>query len=204
MAMNKGMQQYENQVRKAGFARICGVDEVGRGCWAGPIVSAGVVFDEGVEIEGVTDSKKLTAKKREELVEEIKAKATSWSIQVLSSQQVDEHGVGVANAQVMRMVINELQPDFALIDHAHIPDLKVPHEFITKGDSKVFSIGAASILAKVYRDQLMVDYEQKYPGYGFENHKGYGTKEHQNAIEKLGICEIHRKSFKPISQKTLF
>jgi len=196
-------QQYENRVREAGFALVCGVDEVGRGCWAGPIVAAGVIFEPDVKISGLHDSKKLTAKKREELVEEIKQKATAWSIQVLTTQQVDEKGVGFANAQVMRNVIEELKPDFALIDFAHVPDLTVPHEFITKGDGKVFSIGAASIIAKVYRDQLMVEFDEKYPGYGFANHKGYGTQEHREALEKLGICEIHRKSFKPISQLKL-
>jgi ribonuclease HII len=196
-------QKYEHAVRQRGFVRVVGIDEVGRGAWAGPIVAAGVIFAPDTKIKGLHDSKKLTPEKRAELAEKIKEKALAYSIQMLSNDVIDEEGVGSANARVIEMVIDALEPDFALIDKAHAPNLKVPHEFMIRGDSKVFSIGAASIIAKVYRDQLMVDYDQRYPGYGFGIHKGYGTKMHQESLLKQGHCEIHRTSFQPICQTKL-
>lgn len=196
-------QTYEQKVRERGFSLVAGIDEVGRGCWAGPIVAAGVIFAPDTHIEGLRDSKKLSSKQREYLAEEIKEKALAVSIHVLEAHDVDAFGVGRANAEVIRMVVDSLLPDFALIDFAHIKNIRVPYECIVKGDAKVFSISAASIVAKVHRDAIMIDYEKRYPGYGFAKHKGYGTQEHQAALTQKGICAIHRKSFKPISQMSL-
>lgn len=196
-------QQYEERVRAAGFSVVAGVDEVGRGAWAGPIVAAGVIFEPGVKIKGLNDSKKLTPIQRIDLAEEIKLKAVKFSIQLLDIDVIDTIGVGKANEECIKRVVAELNPQYALIDKAWVYNLATPHDLIVKGDSKVFSIGAASIIAKVYRDQIMTELDLKYPGYGFADHKGYGTKEHQNALEKLGVCAIHRKSFQPIMQSRL-
>ncbi len=196
-------QKYELQARKGGFVRICGVDEVGRGAWAGPIVAAGVIFDEGVKIKGLHDSKKLTPLDRDRLYDKINEKAQRVSVQLLDNSVIDSIGVGEANAQVIRMVIDELQPEFALIDKATVPGIAVPHEFIIKGDGKVFSIAAASVIAKVTRDRMMAAYDEEFPGYGFTEHKGYGTSLHQAALEQFGASPIHRVSFQPISQRKL-
>ncbi len=197
-------QKYEAHVRKGGFSRICGVDEVGRGAWAGPILAAGVIFDEGVTIKGLHDSKKLTPLDRERLYEKIHEKASALSVQLLDSTAIDKMGVGAANAQVIRLVLDELRPEFALIDKATVPDIALPHEFIIKGDGKVFSIAAASVIAKVTRDRMMSDFDKEFPGYGFAEHKGYGTAVHQAALTAQGVCPIHRMSFQPISQQKLF
>lgn len=196
-------QKYEERIHAAGFARVCGIDEVGRGAWAGPLVAAGVIFAPGTKIAGINDSKKLTAENRKELSAEIKAKALVFCIQEIDNTQIDQIGVGKSNELLIRNIITELKPDYALIDKAWIKDLETPHDLIVKGDSKVFSIGAASIIAKVYRDGLMINLDKQYPGYGFADHKGYGTKEHQQALQKLGNCPIHRLSYHPIMQPKL-
>lgn len=190
-----------------GYQYIAGIDEVGRGAWAGPIVAAGVIFDKRRIIKGLKDSKQLTPKKREKLALIIKEKALAWSVQVIKNQIIDEIGVGKANALVIDNVINTLEPrpDYALIDKASIIKykIKIPWETIIKGDNKIVSIAAASILAKVVRDQIMLKLALKYPNYSFDIHKGYGTKLHQERLNKYDICEIHRKSYKPISQRKL-
>ncbi|MCC6638950.1 ribonuclease HII [Candidatus Falkowbacteria bacterium] len=196
-------QKYEEKIRALGFDVVVGIDEVGRGAWAGPIVAAGVIFAPDVFISGIGDSKALTSKTREALAQEIKGKALAYHIAQLDSTKIDEVGVGVANEMIFVEIIQKLQPKFALIDKAFCKNISVPHEFIVKGDAKVFSIAAASIIAKVYRDQLMTDFDQKFPEYGFGSHKGYGTSVHQEALMKHGVCEIHRKSYKPISQLSL-
>jgi len=192
---------------KKGYDLVAGIDEVGRGAWAGPIVAAGVIFEKKLRIKGLNDSKKLTALKREKLAEVIKSKCVSWTIQIVNHKIIDEIGVGKANALVIDKVINALnpRPHYLLIDKASVTKYKIriPWETIIKGDSMIFSIAAASILAKVYRDELMSKLARKYPYYGFEKHKGYGTELHQKMIKQHNICPIHRKSYRPISQPSL-
>jgi len=205
--MLKTTWKKEKELWGRGYDYIVGIDEVGRGAWAGPIVAAGVIFEKNYKIDGLKDSKKITAKKRESLVDEIKEKALSWTVEVVENIEIDEIGVGKANALVIDKVINGLciRPHYCLIDKASVAKYKIriPWETIVKGDAKVFSIAAASVLAKVFRDDLMVKMEDKYPGYGFAEHKGYGTKLHRDMLQKLDICDIHRKSYKPISQLKL-
>jgi ribonuclease HII len=197
----------EKDLWQRGYQHIVGIDEVGRGAWAGPIVAAGVIFSQEIDLDGVNDSKKLTAKKRTELVDIIKNKALDWTVEQVESTVIDEMGVGQANALVIDKVINglEIRPDYALIDKASVTKykIKIPWETLIKGDNKVISIAAASILAKDYRDNLMIELAQKYPQYGFDIHKGYGTKVHKEKLDECDICEIHRKSYKPISQRQL-
>lgn len=192
---------------KAGYKYIVGIDEVGRGAWAGPIVAAGVIFEKRVVIEGLKDSKQMTENKRTHLADIIKQKAAAWTIQEIDNTVIDDIGVGRANALVIDKVLQQLKPcpDYALIDKAHILaySMKIPWETIIKGDSLIKSIAAASILAKAYRDDLMLKLAKKYPKYSFEKHKGYGTKLHQHALENHNMCPIHRKSYKPISQMKL-
>jgi len=202
--MNKPSWKTEIKLWAQGYQYIAGIDEVGRGAWAGPIVAAGVIFPKRVKIKGLKDSKKVSAPKRIKLVEIIKAKALAWTIEVVESNIIDEIGVGKANALVIDQVINSLKPrpHYLLIDKASVIKYKIriPWETIIKGDNKIFSIAAASILAKVYRDDLMLKLAKKYPRYGFEEHKGYGTQLHQQMIDKYDICPLHRKSYKPINQ----
>ncbi len=191
-----------------GYQYVAGIDEVGRGAWAGPIVAAGVIFEDKKIIKGLKDSKQISALKRKNLVDEIKSKALSWAVAVIDNTIIDEIGVGKANALVIDKVINSLtvRPQYLLIDKASIIKYKIriPWETIIKGDNFVFSIAAASILAKVARDEIMLKLGKKYPNYGFDLHKGYGTKLHQQMLARHDICPIHRKSYKPIGQRQLF
>jgi ribonuclease HII len=205
--MIKPSFEKEKDLWQRGYEHIVGIDEVGRGAWAGPIVAAGVIFGKPVKLEGIRDSKTLTAKKRKELVSEIKDQAICWTVETIANDIIDQIGVGQANALVIDKVINglTLRPQYCLIDKATVKEYKIriPWETIVKGDTKVFSIAAASILAKVARDEMMLILAKKFPGYGFDLHKGYGTKLHQDMLAKHDICEIHRKSYKPISQRQL-
>jgi ribonuclease HII len=198
----------EKKLWTKGYDFVAGIDEVGRGAWAGPIVAAGVIFAKNCKIEGLRDSKKMIAKKRIEIIKIIKEKAIAWAICEVSNTEIDEIGVGQANSLVIDKVLNNLDPrsDYALIDKASVTEykIKIPWETIIKGDNLVFSIAAASILAKVTRDEIMLKLAKKYPNYGFDLHKGYGTKLHQQMLSKYDICPIHRKSYKPISQRQLF
>jgi ribonuclease HII len=197
----------EKQLWQKGYSLVAGIDEVGRGAWAGPIVAAGVIFAKSLRINDLDDSKKLSANKREKIAEIIKAKALAWTVQIVEHNIIDEIGVGKANALVIDKVINALEPrpHYLLIDKASVTKYKIriPWETIIKGDSQVFSIAAASILAKVTRDELMLKLAKKYPRYEFDKHKGYGTALHQAIIAKYDICPIHRRSYKPISQLKL-
>jgi ribonuclease HII len=190
-----------------GYELIAGIDEVGRGAWAGPIVAAGVIFENKVIIKGLNDSKKLTAIKRESLAEEIKSKALAWVVQLVDNSIIDEIGVGRANALVIDKVINKLapRPDYLLIDQASLTKYKIriPWQTIIRGDSQVCSIAAASIIAKVARDNMMLELAKIYPQYGFEDHKGYGTQFHQQMLAKYAACPLHRRSYKPVSQPKL-
>lgn len=180
-----------------GTGCVAGVDEAGRGPLAGPVFAAAVILPDDVVIDGINDSKKLSAKKRDELFDIIKEKAASYSICAVSSARIDEINILQATFQAMRGAVDglDIKPGYVLVDGNKSPGLSIAHEPVIKGDSKSMSIAAASILAKVSRDRYMCKMAEKYPGYGFEKHKGYGTKAHYEAIARLGICEIHRKSF---------
>ncbi len=191
------MLEFENMYREQGYKAICGVDEAGRGPLAGPVFAAAVILPEGLEIEGVTDSKKLTEKKRERLFEVIKEKALAYCVASASVEEIESLNILRADMLAMKRAIEGLkvQADFAMIDGNKTPKVDIPCTAIVKGDAKSESIAAASILAKVSRDKLMLDLAKKYPEYGFEKHKGYGTKAHMEAVLKYGPCEIHRPSF---------
>ena len=188
---------YEQAAKASGFKYICGVDEAGRGPLAGPVCAAAVILPEGCEIEGLNDSKKLSEKKREALYPIILEKAVDYFIAFGSVEEIEEHNILNATYFAMNRAINGLKTvDFALVDGNRVPkDIKVPCATVVKGDSKSMSIAAASILAKVTRDRLLLEYDEKYPIYQFAKHKGYGTKLHTELIKEHGPCEIHRLSF---------
>ena len=176
---------------------ICGVDEAGRGPLAGPVCAAAVILPKGMVIPGLNDSKKLTDKRRRELFPIIQQEAVSFGIAFASQEEIDEINILQATFLAMRRAIDQLnpKPDFALIDGNRETDFGVPCKTVIKGDSLSANIAAASVLAKVTRDNWMIEAAEKYPGYGFEIHKGYGTKAHYAALEKLGPCAIHRRTF---------
>lgn len=188
---------FENEAYNNGYIYIGGIDEAGRGPLAGPVVAAVVVFKPNTKIEGINDSKKLSEAKRDELFDIIKEQALDYGIGIVNNEEIDEFNILNATYMAMKKAINCLEktPDYLLVDAATIPGISIGQKPVIKGDSKSISIAAASILAKVTRDSIMYQYEEMYPGYGFKSHKGYGTKEHYEAIEKLGITRIHRKSF---------
>ena len=191
------MCEIENECRKKGYRYIAGVDEAGRGPLAGPVYAAAVILPEGTFIEGINDSKKLSEKKREELFDVICEKASAYCIAEVSHTRIDEINILNATFEAMNKAVNGLniRPDYVLIDGNRIKGMEIPHETIVKGDAKSISIAAASILAKVSRDRVMYEMAEQYPLYGFDKHKGYGTKAHCDAILKYGACEIHRRSF---------
>ena len=188
---------YERGLWEAGYDLIAGIDEVGRGPLAGPVVAAAVILPKECKIEGVNDSKKLSAKKREELYDIILEKAVSYGIGVVSNERIDEINILQATYEAMREALSQLKPkaDYILADAVTIPMVSTPQRGIIKGDAKSMSIGAASIVAKVYRDRMMEAYEEVYPGYGFASNKGYGAAEHIEGLKKLGPTPIHRKTF---------
>ena len=191
---------YEREYFKKGYAAVAGVDEVGRGPLAGPVVCAAVILplEEEKRILGIDDSKKLTKKKREALAEQIKEVAIAYSIAEVDEGTIDKINILQATKLGMKRAVESLKtpPDFVLTDGKNMTlDIDLPQESIIKGDALVCSIGAASILAKVYRDKLMEEYAAQYPEYGFEHNAGYGTAAHIQAIKEAGICKIHRKTF---------
>ena len=188
---------YENQLVQQGYSSICGVDEAGRGPLAGPVCAAAVILKPNDIIEGVNDSKKLTEKKREALFDIIKEKAISYSIAFATVEEIEEINILNATMLAMKRAVEGLDvpSDYAIIDGNKTPNLNIPCESIVKGDAKSMSIAAASILAKVSRDRLLLEYAKQYPEYGFEKHKGYGTKVHTQAIREFGPCPVHRMSF---------
>jgi ribonuclease HII len=182
---------------------IAGVDEVGRGSLAGSVVAAAVILDARKPISGLADSKKLTERKREQLSKTIQEQALSWSIAEANVIEIDQLNILQATLLAMQRAVAGLHisPDAVLVDGNQLPRLTMPVQTIVKGDSKVQAISAASIIAKVYRDQLMVDYHRQYPNFSFHLHKSYGTGQHLAEIQQFGFLDIHRKSFNPV--KTL-
>ena len=194
------MTRHERSLSEKGYKFIAGVDEVGRGCLAGPIVAAAVIMPKKNTIYDIKDSKVLSAKKREFLAIKIKEIAISYKISVLDSSVIDESGIQNANIRALRIASLGLEPlpDFLLVDGFVIKGLGIPHARVIKGDLNSQSIAAASIIAKVHRDEMMRNMDEKYPIYGFKKNKGYGTVEHIEAIETFGPCEQHRRTFSPV------
>ena len=189
---------YELTAKEKGFSFVCGVDEAGRGPLAGPVCAAAVILPKNTVIEGLNDSKKLSEKKRESLFDVIKEKAVAWSVAFASVEEIEEFNILNATFIAMNRAIDGLstKADFALIDGNRVPkDIKIPCETVIKGDSKSMSIAAASVLAKVTRDRLMLELDEKYHLYEFKKHKGYGTALHMDLIRKYGPSECHRPSF---------
>ncbi len=191
----EAMRSFEHQYE--GYGAVCGIDEVGRGPLAGPVVAGAVILPSDCEILYLNDSKKLSEKKRELLYDEIMEKAVATGIGVISPARIDEINILQATYEAMRIAISHLkvQPSVLLNDAVTIPLVEIPQVPIIKGDAKSVSIAAASIIAKVTRDHMMVEYEEIYPGYGFARHKGYPTKAHYEALRRLGPCPIHRRTF---------
>lgn len=196
------MSVFENEKKAHGFKAICGIDEVGRGPLAGPVVAAAVILNEEHAILGLNDSKQLSAHKREELVTEIEKNARAIGIGEATAEEIDQLNIYQATKVAMQRAIDQLEvaPDCLLID-AMVLENGLPQEKIIKGDARSVSIAAASIIAKVHRDEWMANYGEKYPAYGFAKNAGYGTKEHLQAIDEQGILPIHRKTFAPIKNK---
>jgi ribonuclease HII len=197
---------FDKKYLKKNFNGIAGIDEVGRGTIAGPVTAAAVIFPKNCHINGVNDSKKISAKKRKELSVEIKQKALSFSCISIDNVIIEKINILQASLLAMKKAILSLglKPDICLIDGINrIEDLSICQDIIIGGDGKSASIAAASILAKTIRDEIMIDYSKLYPHYNFEKHKGYPTEEHIKAIKKFGICPIHRRTFTPIKQLLL-
>ncbi len=191
------MKELEEAYKNSGANFIAGVDEAGRGPLAGPVCAAAVILPDDAYIEGINDSKKLSEKKREELFDKIKSVALAYNIEMVDEKIIDEVNILNATYIAMNRAVDglKIKPDFVLIDGNRIEGMSIPHETVVKGDAKSISIAAASILAKVTRDRYITEISEKYPEYNFAKHKGYGTKEHTEAILKYGPCEIHRRTF---------
>lgn len=189
---------FENEAVENGYAVVCGTDEAGRGPLAGDVYAAAVILPQGLVIEGLNDSKKLTEKKREKLFDIIKEEAISYGIAKATAAEIDEMNILNAALLAMRRAIDQLdpKPDFVLVDGNQIRGFTIPAKAIVKGDAKSMSIAAASVLAKVARDRSCLELDEKYPEYGFAKHKGYPTKDHYEAIAKYGPTPEHRKSFR--------
>lgn len=199
---NVNLYQYEEQLEDLGIKYIAGVDEVGRGPLAGPVVVAAVILPLNLRIKGINDSKKLSLKKRNELYKIILNEALAVNVSFIDERVIDEINIYEATKKGMLEAISglKIKPEHVLIDAMALRELAIAHTSIIHGDALSASIGAASIIAKVTRDEYMDKMDIKYPNYGFKHHKGYCTKEHLEALEKYGPCEIHRKSFAPVKK----
>jgi len=186
----------------SGMVLVCGVDEAGRGPLAGPVSAAAVILDEAHPIQGLADSKKLSEKKRDLLAPVIRERALTWCVAYASVEEIDQLNILQATLLAMRRAVEGLnvRPQHVLVDGLYCPDTGIPSEAITKGDSKVAEISAASILAKTARDELMLKLHDQYPHYGFAVHKGYPTAAHLAALREHGVTDVHRKSFRPVRE----
>ena len=196
---------YERRLWAEGFQLVAGLDEAGRGAWAGPVVAAAVILPVGdpdlaQHLEGVRDSKTLSAARREQLLRVIQRRATAWAACAVPPAEIDRLGIVPATRKAMALALQRLgaSPDHLLIDYLPLSAVSLPQISLPKGDAKVLSIAASSIVAKVSRDRMMVDLEAQIPGYGFAQHKGYGTPQHRAALAELGVCDAHRRSFAPM------
>ena len=188
---------FEDAARAKGFAQVCGVDEAGRGPLAGPVCAAAVILPPGCEIDGLNDSKQLTEKKREALFPVIQQQALAWSVAYAEVEEIDSLNILQATFLAMRRAVEglSLPADYALIDGNRLPPLAIPGETVVKGDSRSMSIAAASVLAKVSRDHVMLDLDRQFPQYAFAQHKGYGTALHYEKIKEHGVSPVHRLTF---------
>jgi len=198
---------YEQRLWDAGYHRVAGLDEAGRGSWAGPVVAAAVILPPDQPrlaeiLSGVRDSKTLTAARREALLKAIEQQALAWGVGAVSPGEIDARGIVSATRKAMSLALEALSPpaDYLLIDHLSLPDQPLPQTSLPRGDALILSIAAASIVAKVSRDRLMVDLDAQFPGYRFGQHKGYGTQQHQAALASIGPCIAHRLSFTPLQR----
>lgn len=191
------MLEYEKELYEKGYEYICGIDEAGRGPLCGPVVAAAVILKKGDKIEGVNDSKKLTEKKREMLFELIKERAVAYSVGIVDEKTIDEINILEATRLAMKKAVEGLstKAEYALVDAEKKVPIDIPYTPIIKGDALSESIAAASIIAKVTRDRMVIELDRKYPEYNFAKNKGYGTKEHTDAIKQYGLCPAHRRSF---------
>lgn len=189
--------EFEEKAWQNGYSAVCGVDEAGRGPLAGPVCAAAVILPVGIVIEGLNDSKKLSEKKREALFDVITENAISWSVSLVDETVIDEINILQATYRAMRQAVEGLPrpADFVYVDGNRSEGLSLPHECVVSGDARIPSIAAASIIAKVTRDRLMRDFAVRYPAYGFEKHKGYGSRAHYAALLEHGPCPIHRRTF---------
>jgi ribonuclease HII len=199
MARPSARRTVENALRRLGLGRVAGVDEVGRGCLAGPVVAAAVVLDPEAHVAGLADSKLVPAEEREALAGAIRARALAWAVAVVDPAEIDRINIHRASLQAMRHALGTLDPlpDVVIVDGFRIPDLAIPQRAIVKGDRRCAAIAAASIVAKVARDRLMQDLHAVDPRYGFDRHKGYATAEHLEAVGRYGYSPAHRRSFRP-------
>jgi ribonuclease HII len=197
--------KFEKAARKQGALRIAGLDEVGRGPLFGPVVAAAVILAPRCRIDGLTDSKKLSAKKREEFEGQIRRNAVAWAVAVVDVETIDRINIRQASLLAMRLAVEQLalSPDYLLIDGVDTIDWRGPQQAVVEGDSISLSIAAASVLAKVHRDRMLVELDSQFPGYGLASHKGYGSAEHLAALARLGPTPMHRKSFHPVAQSLL-
>jgi ribonuclease HII len=196
----------ENAARRGGATRIAGLDEVGRGPMFGPVVAAAVILPEGWRLRGLTDSKQLSEEDRMRFAEAIRGKALAWAIAAVDVETIDRINILRASLLAMRMAVEQLAllPDYLLIDGRDTIDWPCAQQAVVQGDGRSLSIAAASVLAKVHRDRLLVELDEVYPGYGLARHKGYCVAEHLEALRRLGPTPLHRKSFSPVAQRMLF
>ena len=190
---------FEDDARRLGFRRIAGVDEVGRGCLFGPVCAAAVILDPGRPIAGLADSKTLSAEQRQQLAVQIRASALGWALGLATAAEIDRINIREASRLAMRRAVQAIHPacDYLLVDALTI-DFPAPQQALIKGDARVHSIAAASILAKVERDRMMAELDVEFPGYGMARHKGYPTPEHKEALLRLGPTPQHRLTFAPV------
>ena len=196
------MNTYERECREKGYNNIAGIDEAGRGALAGPVVAAAVILPADCYITGINDSKKLTPNHRSQLYEEISDIAISVGISTIDNLQIEQLNILQASLRAMAFAVEKLtvRPDYLLVDGNRYPDINIEGQAITKGDSLSLSIAAASIMAKVTRDRLMIAFDRTFPNYGFKDHKGYPTKQHRQAIAEHGPSDIHRKTFRLLAE----
>lgn len=198
-------RRYENILRKKGYALIAGIDEAGKGAWAGPVVAAAVILPAAGRFPGVRDSKLLSPEAREELYADIVRKAVGWGVGVMSHEVIDTVGIVTATRRAMEKALSQLAPtpEYVLVDGVPFWKPDIPYEFVVKGDRHLTAIAAASIIAKVTRDRLLTQYHKEFEKYGFDQHKGYGTAEHQECLRVHGPSAIHRRTFAPVRKVAL-
>jgi ribonuclease HII len=197
----RSFRTIENSIRRLGYPNVAGVDEVGRGCLAGPVVAAAVVLDPARYVARICDSKAVTALEREQLYDRITHEATAWAVAAAEATEIDTFNIHQASLRAMQRAVLQLTPlpSFVLVDAFRIPDLPMPQRPVIHGDARCTAIAAASIVAKVTRDRLMRSLHERDPRYGFDRHKGYATRDHLEAVARFGYSEAHRRSFRPPS-----